>query len=132
MTVGRDGEFYREALALLVQAEQEDVRRKQEEAPKRENDDLAQLQVEAAARPLPRDALKSGGLGPQMVTIASGRFRYLPYQERRRHVQWVNFDNPFAISKYEVTRGEYARFVKATRYRTDAEKGGRCTSHSST
>ncbi len=29
---------------------------------------------------------------------------------------------PFAISRYEVTRAEFGRFVKATRYNTEAER----------
>ena len=137
---GREGEFYREALELLVQAEQEEARlqreraefeaqRKQEEAEQRraearqrEQDEQVQRQIEAAARPLPRDALRSGGLGPEMVKIASGRFQYYTRQESGKSLWMVEFERPFAISKYEVTRGAFETFVRKTRYRTETER----------
>ena len=142
--VGREGRFYREALEILVQAEQEEeVRRRQAEerrrqaeerrrqaeaernrieaerrrveAVRRSHDELVQRQLEAAAVPFPRDTLRSGGQGPEMVTVASGRFAY-------RQGTWVEFDRSFAVSKYEVTRGEFKRFVERTRYKTEAQK----------
>ena len=36
----------------------------------------------------------------------------------------VTFDRPFRIAKTEVTVGQFRAFVKATGYRTDAEKAG--------
>lgn len=36
----------------------------------------------------------------------------------------VDFDRPFLMSKTEVTVGQFRAFVKATGYRTDAEKAG--------
>ena len=81
---------------------------------------MVRRQVAAAAQPLPPDRLRFGGLGPEMITIASGRFQYyrdLAYDDR---VQWVAFDRPFAISKYEVTRGEFQTFIDRSRYRTEA------------
>ena len=59
-----------------------------------------------------------------MVRIAGGRFQYKPSVWHR--LQWVEFDQPFAISKYEVTRGEFEQFVKSTRYRTDARQDPKC------
>jgi formylglycine-generating enzyme required for sulfatase activity len=32
----------------------------------------------------------------------------------------------FAMGKYAVTRGEFKKFIAATNYRTDAEKGNGC------
>lgn len=59
---------------------------------------------------------------PEMVLIPAGTFvmgspdsesgRY----EREGPVREVVIPEPFAISVYEVTRGEYARFVRATNY----------------
>ncbi len=144
LAAGREGEFYRDALELLESAEEavrradaerrraEAARRRAEaerrriEARRRENDDLARRQREAAAVPLPRDPLRSGGLAPEMVTVAAGRFQYFTRQDRGEHLEWVTFDRPFAISKYEVTRGEFERFADSSRYRTDAKAIYRC------
>ena len=89
---------------------------------RRENDELARRQVELAAVPLPRDPLRSGGLAPAMVTVAAGSFQYRTSQHwrwgSRPHLEWVTFDRPFAIGKYEVTRGDFELFVSRARYRT--------------
>ena len=47
---------------------------------------LEMRQVEAAKTVVPRDRLKSGGLGPEMVKILSGRFLY----EGVEPYEWVN------------------------------------------
>ena len=134
-TAGRDGEFYRQALELLVQAEgeaeaerrrQEAERRRQEAERRRQEAERQQVQrqVEAAALVLPRDKLNSGGLGPEMITVASGRFQYRAHQGSvsSTHLSWVAFDRPFAIGKFEVTRGEFGQFIRTTGYRTEAER----------
>ncbi len=144
LAAGREGEFYRDALELLESAEEAvrladaerrraeaarqraEAERRRIEARQRENDDLARRQREAAAVPLPRDPLRSGGLAPEMVTVAAGRFQYFTRQNRGEHLEWVAFDRPFAISKYEVTRGEFERFVDSSRYRTAAETDRQC------
>ena len=139
-TAGRTGKFYRQALEMLDSAEEKlrkaeagqeaerrqaeaesrlaEARRRQKEELARRNEELAQRQVEEA-RTLPRDVLRTGGLGPEMVKVATGRFQYFTYQGRD-HFQWVAFDRLFAIGKYEVTRGEFERFVERSRYRTEA------------
>lgn len=82
--------------------------------------------MEAAAFPLPRDPLRSGGLAPEVVAVAAGHFQYFTRQPGqgtdREHVEWVTFERPFAIGKYEVTRGEFALFVERPRYRTEARR----------
>ena len=85
--------------------------------------------MEVAAVPLPRDPLRSGGLAPEMVTVAAGRFQYFTARPvpdrvilRQQHLEWVTFDRPFAIGKYEVTRGDFERFVDQARYRTEARR----------
>lgn len=148
MLTGQDGEHYREALELLNAAEEakaaaeaaaRDATRRAEaakaaakaeqqraEAQRREIVELTRRQVEEAQVALPRDELRSGGLGPEMVRIASGRFQYYTSQENfRPNLQWVVFDRSFAISRYEVTRGEFEKFVDSTRYRTEAEQAPR-------
>ena len=147
LAAGRDGRFYREALELLDSAEnavrQADAERRRAEAAwqraeeerrrtealQRENDELARRQVELAAVPRPRDPLHTGGLAPEMVTLAAGRFQYHATiapspggRARRSSLEWVVFDRPFAIGKYEVTRGEFELFVDRARYRTEARR----------
>ena len=123
---GKEGTRYIDALKLLDRTEEElrkaeakrkriEAERRRVEALRRENSDQAKRQIEAASVPLARDPLSSGGFAPGMVIIATGRFKYFRSQ--------VEFDKPFAISKYEVTRGQFEQFVKSSRYRTEAERG---------
>ena len=132
VAAGRDSEFYQEALELLDSAEEKfrrdeaqrkriEAERRRVETMQREHKELARRQIEAAARPLPRDKLLSGGLGPEMVRIAGGRFQYY-IRGWGYSPEWVEFDQPFAISKYEVTRGQFEQFVKSTRNRTEARR----------
>ncbi len=64
-----------------------------------------------------RDRLRDGRLGPEMVWIPAGRFRMGDLQggggsdEKPVHRVWVE---KFAMGRYEVTVGEYLRFVRAT------------------
>jgi len=65
-----------------------------------------------------RDSLQIGGYGPEMVVIPAGRFQMGDIQgggdSDEKPVHWVDIDYEFAMGKYEVTVGEYLRFVKAT------------------
>ena len=71
VAIGRNGEFYQEALELLDSAEEKfrrdeaqrkqiEAERRRAEAVQRQNKELAQRQVEEAQMVLPRDRLKSG------------------------------------------------------------------------
>ena len=78
-----------------------------------------------------RDELASGGQGPEMVVIPAGRFRMGCVSGRdcfdwEKPVHGVRIAQPFAMSKYEVTRGEFGRFVAQADYRTTAERSGGC------
>ena len=128
LTAGREGAFYREALELLDSAEErlrrEEADRRRADARRRvqqEVDTFVERQREAAALPVLRDSLRSGGLAPGLVRMVTGRFQYFRHVYTRQPV-WVSIESPFAISKYEVTRGEFARFVETTRHRTEAER----------
>jgi formylglycine-generating enzyme required for sulfatase activity len=76
-----------------------------------------------------RDRLADGSFGPEMVWIPAGSFRMGDIQgdgdSDEKPVHRVSVGR-FAMGKYEVTVGEFRRFVKATGYKTDAEKGGSC------
>ncbi len=72
------------------------------------------------------DALGSGGSGPEMVVIPQGRFRMgcvsgRDCQDRELPVREIAIERPFALSRLEVTRADYARFVEATGH--DATNG---------
>ena len=57
---------------------------------------------------------------PEMVVVPAGSFTMgsLPSEEGRQNSEGprhrVRISGPFAVGKYEVTRGEYGRFVSAT------------------
>ncbi len=57
---------------------------------------------------------------PEMVVIPAGRFQMGDGSgfDDERPVHEVTISKPFAVSKYEVTKGEFADFVEATGYDT--------------
>jgi formylglycine-generating enzyme required for sulfatase activity len=73
-----------------------------------------------------RDRLKDGGDGPEMVWIPAGRFQMGDIQgtgrDNEQPVHEVSVER-FAMGRYPVTVGEFRRFVEATKYQTEAEKG---------
>ena len=79
-----------------------------------------------------RDNLRSGGQGPEMVVLPTGRFRMGDLsgegEENERPVRTVTISRPIAMGKYPVTFEEYDRFVSATgAARPDDEGWGRGT-----
>lgn len=64
-----------------------------------------------------REALLSGGEGPEMVVVPAGRFRMGCLSnddqcwDQEEPVREVTFETPFALSVYEVTFLEYDRFT---------------------
>lgn len=75
-----------------------------------------------------RDTLKHGGEGPEMIVIAAGSFRMgcVSGKECSKYelpVRTVNFDNSFAMGKYEVTFEEYDRFARATGRKKPEDQG---------
>ncbi len=74
-----------------------------------------------------RDKLKDGSLGPEMVQIPAGTFRMGSNdgESDEKPVHTVSVKS-FAMGKYEVTRGEFRKFVEATSYKTEAEKERGC------
>ena len=84
--------------------------------------------VERAVGAVFRDALKDGGEGPEMVVLPPGRFRMgSPAGEEGRDsdegpLRTVTIGKRIAMGRYEVTVGEFRRFVTASGYRTEAER----------
>ena len=76
------------------------------------------------------DAMELGGRGPDMLVVPHGGFRMgaptleaeASGSEMPQH--YVRFDRGFAMARDETTVGEFARFVRATGYRTRADKRG--------
>lgn len=80
---------------------------------------LSALAVSAFAQ----DAVKlplGGGGEMEMMRVPPGTFRL---GEAPDAVHDVTITKPFLIGKFPVTRGQFARFVAATSYRTESEKG---------
>lgn len=66
--------------------------------------------------------------GIRLVRVAAGEFEMgSPDKEKGRRqdepLRRVRITHDYYIGQYEVTRGQYRRFVEATGYRTDAERG---------
>lgn len=68
--------------------------------------------------------------GPELLLVNAGSFRMGNLQTNgagnEGPVRSVVIERPFAAGRYEVTVAEFRRFVDATGYVTDAEKGGTC------
>ena len=71
-------------------------------------------------------------LAPTLVLIPPGQFLMgSPASEAERIAtewpqHWVSITKPFAISRCEITRGQFRRFVQEEHYQTVAEKTGGC------
>jgi formylglycine-generating enzyme required for sulfatase activity len=76
------------------------------------------------------DALQNGGRGPEMVVVPHGGFRMgaddeeADAAEAEKPAHYVRFDRGFAMSRHEVTVGEFRRFIQATGYRPRATRRG--------
>jgi formylglycine-generating enzyme required for sulfatase activity len=82
--------------------------------------------VDKISPPLAKEI--SNALGMKLVLMPAGEFLMgspdsddeADDMEKPRHT--VRITRPFYIARYEVTRGQFARFVEAARYQTDAER----------
>ena len=131
---GRDGEHYRDALRLSVllgdKIDQLEIERRAEER-QRELERMARQRLATKAknqlrlvRALPPDRLKDDGWGPSLIRLPAGRVCF-DDGDRCRTVDV----GAFAISKHAITVEQFRRFVKSTRYRTEAERRGKTCWH---
>ncbi len=68
------------------------------------------------------ESMMGSKLSPSEVAAKFGGKEEFYKDEHPRHR--VRIDKPFYLGKTEVTVGQFGRFVAATGYKTDAEKGG--------
>ena len=77
-----------------------------------------------------KEALRSGGFGPEMVVVPAGSFRMGclnddgDCDEDELPVHEVLIERAFAVSKHEVTFNDYDRFAQATGRRSPRYEGG--------
>ena len=76
------------------------------------------------------EALKFGARGPEMVVVPHGGFRMGARDgedegdDDERPLHYVRFDRGFAMSRTEITVGEFRQFVRASGYQPTATHGG--------
>jgi formylglycine-generating enzyme required for sulfatase activity len=76
------------------------------------------------------DALGAGARGPEMVVVPHGAFRMgagadeEDASDSERPAHNVRFDRGFALSRTEITVGQFRRFVEATGHRSTASRRG--------
>ena len=81
------------------------------------------------------EALQHGGRGPEMVVIPHGAFRMgaadneADATDAERPARNIRFDRGLAVSRHEITVGEFRRFVDATGHRARATRRGHSTAY---
>lgn len=109
--------------------EAEAARKTQQEQREREEEAARKAREEAAAMLRPGRIFQDCADCPEMVVVGPGSFQMgSPPGERDREKdegpqRSVSIGQPFALGRTEVTVGQWRRFVSATNYVTDAEKG---------
>lgn len=88
---------------------------------------LALEVMEAKAGSRFRDALDSGGRGPEMVVVPPGQFAMgdAAGPPSERPVREVTIAEPFAVSVHEVTVGDYRRYAESAGLVLDPALDGR-------
>ena len=115
----REEETRRQQAAARQRVKEQHLRREKErkadEQAKRREEEARRRQVADNKVKVFRDTLRSGGQGPEMVVLPTGRFRMGDlngsgdYNERP--VRTVTISRPIAMGKYPVTFEEYDRFA---------------------
>jgi formylglycine-generating enzyme required for sulfatase activity len=95
-------------------------------APTAKTDD-GKAKADPAVKPGPLAKQIENMLGMKLVLIPAGTFimgspKNDPEQNDNEVAHEVEITRPFYLGKYEVTKGEFAAFVRASNYKTDAEQ----------
>ena len=126
----RQREEARRQAEAAAQRQEEETRRQAEAARKRreaerQRQEEARQQAEAVQkRPQPGEVFRDCPTCPEMVVVPAGTFRMgsPSYEEYRDEdegpMHRVTIAKPFAVGVYEVTVGEFGRFVDATGHAT--------------
>ncbi|MGH8082056.1 MAG: formylglycine-generating enzyme family protein, partial [Lysobacter sp.] len=81
------------------------------------------------------DAMNLGGRGPQMVVIPHGAFRMgadvgeAGSTDAERPLRNIRFERGLAMARYEITVGEFRRFMNSTKHRARATRRGYSTAY---
>ena len=89
------------------------------------SDSSGENDAEAVAAPPAGEQFRDCADCPEMVVIPAGRFEMGCDAEHcfnEKPVHEVQIRDDFALGRYEVTVGEFRRFVEANGYRSDAEQ----------
>jgi len=78
------------------------------------NPEACRAALAGSRRPYCRDPLPGGGSAPVMAVVPAGSFTMGGRRSGETPRTEVRFDQPFAISVYEVAVGDYLRFCRAT------------------
>ena len=113
-----------DAVATAEQRRREETRRQAEEAAQRQEEEARRKAPVAVAqkRPQPGEVFRDCATCPELVVVPAGTFLMgSPSYEMGRNenegpVHRVTIDQAFAVGVYEVTVGEYGRFVETTGY----------------
>ncbi len=76
------------------------------------------------------EGLHAGGRGPEMIVVPVGEFRMGSAESEPGHSasespqRTIEFHRGFAMARNDISVAQFAQFVSATHYRTDAEKSG--------
>jgi formylglycine-generating enzyme required for sulfatase activity len=77
------------------------------------------------AKQLGRQVEETNTLGMKLVLIPPGEFERGMGEERDRPTHQIRITRPFYLGKYEVTRGQFARFARESGYKTESERDGK-------
>ena len=112
-TAGKEGEFYSEAIQLLIGLDEKLPAWQRKKDILSEANETVRNQRVLAAQTVVKEDLASGAHGPELVLVGAG---FVPFGGTVEEV------GPIFAAKYETSVGEFSLFVDAAGYETDAER----------